>query len=217
VKSSETFDAAGHFLGRVAIALRMIPSTSSRSRPTSGKRGGRVNSLLMSVSAMQSLMYCTSFTCVSRCSRGERGNPKFYGVFADHKRPTRFADITDGTSNTLAIGERPPPDDMEDGWWYSAMCAYALPAVSEPCRGPCVTLHMDSPPGFSGPGCSGPIHFGPGRLENPCDRHHFWSLHQGGANFVFADGSARFISYAAREIVPALATRAGGEVVSLQE
>ena len=35
----------GQIFGAVAIALRMIASTSSRSRPTSGSRGGRVVSV----------------------------------------------------------------------------------------------------------------------------------------------------------------------------
>jgi prepilin-type processing-associated H-X9-DG protein len=44
---------------------------------------------------------------------------------------------------------------------------------------------------------------------------HFWSLHIGGANFVFADGSVHFLPYSAAPILPALASRDGGEVVSL--
>jgi prepilin-type processing-associated H-X9-DG protein len=43
---------------------------------------------------------------------------------------------------------------------------------------------------------------------------HFWSPLSGGANFAFADGSVRFLRYAADSIMPALATRAGGETVA---
>jgi prepilin-type processing-associated H-X9-DG protein len=44
---------------------------------------------------------------------------------------------------------------------------------------------------------------------------HFWSLHAGGAHFLFADGSVRFLSYSAAPILPALASRAGGETVEI--
>jgi hypothetical protein len=45
---------------------------------------------------------------------------------------------------------------------------------------------------------------------------HFWSLHDGGANFANADGSCRFLSYSVDPIVmKALGTRNGGEVFSL--
>ena len=48
-----------------------------------------------------------------------------------------------------------------------------------------------------------------------CHHHHFWSLHPGGGNFAFADGSVRFLRYSAASVLPALATRAGGETVSV--
>jgi prepilin-type processing-associated H-X9-DG protein len=37
----------------------------------------------------------------------------------------------------------------------------------------------------------------------------------GGANFIFADGSARFLTYDAAPIMPALASRAGGEIADV--
>jgi prepilin-type processing-associated H-X9-DG protein len=52
-----------------------------------------------------------------------------------------------------------------------------------------------------------------GDFDNEWHSFHFWSLHPGGANFAFADGSVRFLAYSANTILPALATRAGGEVV----
>ena len=61
----------------------------------------------------------------------------------------------------------------------------------------------------------GPYPFAPGSIHNQCDMFHFWSLHSGGAHFLFADGSARFIAYSAAPIMPALASRAGGESVAV--
>ena len=66
---------------------------------------------------------------------------------------------------------------------------------------------------------------GPGRypfapasgLDDPCGMFHFWSPHPGGANFVFADGSVRFLAYSADPVMPALASRAGGEAIGLPD
>jgi len=55
----------------------------------------------------------------------------------------------------------------------------------------------------------------PGQITNHCDQAHFWSLHAGGANFLMADGSVRFLSHQADDILPALATRNRGEVIGL--
>jgi prepilin-type processing-associated H-X9-DG protein len=55
--------------------------------------------------------------------------------------------------------------------------------------------------------------FQSGRISDPCDQVHFWSLHSGGANFLLADGSARFVSYSADSVLPGLVTRSGGEDV----
>jgi prepilin-type processing-associated H-X9-DG protein len=64
--------------------------------------------------------------------------------------------------------------------------------------------------------CSpGPYEFARGRIDNPCDLFHFWSFHPGGANFALADGSVRFLPYSANALLPALATRSGGEPITL--
>lgn len=61
----------------------------------------------------------------------------------------------------------------------------------------------------------GPYSFSPGSLKDPCSVFHFWSLHPGGAHFLAVDGSVHFLPYAAASLLPALATRAGGEVANL--
>ncbi len=125
----------------------------------------------------------------------------------------RLTGITDGTSNTLLLDERPPSTDFRFGWWYRGVgqtldgSAEMLLSVREVSRG-----------GGLYPDCSrDPYHFTPGRLDNQCDMFHFWSPHSGGANFAFAGGSVRFLRYAIDPLMPALATRAGGEAVTLPE
>ena len=63
----------------------------------------------------------------------------------------------------------------------------------------------------------GPYHFVEGRFTEQCDLFHYWSPHPGGANFGFCDGSVRFLAYSADPILPALATRAGGEAVTVPD
>ena len=121
---------------------------------------------------------------------------------------TAMAQITDGTSNTLMVGERPPSADLRFGWWYRGFgqratgSAEMIMGVEEPNL---MGGRYECPPG--------PYPFGRGTIHNQCDMFHFWSLHPGGANFGFADGGVRFLSYSARPVMRALATRSGGEVV----
>ncbi len=130
-------------------------------------------------------------------------------LFRDSR--VRLTDIRDGTSNTLMVGERPPSADYWYGWWYAGFgqrgtgSADMLLGVRE--RNVGGGYVSSCPPG--------PYHFQPGRVNQQCDLFHFWSLHTGGAHFVFADGSTHFLSYSVDTVLPALATRAGGEVAEV--
>ncbi len=111
-----------------------------------------------------------------------------------------MANITDGTSNSIAIGERPPSRDKGWGWWgvsdYDSL------------------LSMTQRYGFYS-GCVYPGVFrAPNLQTNPCggDTEHFWSFHTGGANFAMADGSIRFLPYSAQPVTLPMASIAGGEV-----
>lgn len=100
----------------------------------------------------------------------------------------KFAQIYDGTSNTIAIGERT-----------------VLP------------VHMDMPSKW--PSWCGPGGLGIGstvssntsiNMNHPSNMHAYSSEHPGGANFLFADGSARFISETIRSDTGGLATDNSG-------
>jgi prepilin-type N-terminal cleavage/methylation domain-containing protein/prepilin-type processing-associated H-X9-DG protein len=128
---------------------------------------------------------------------------------------TRLTDITDGTSNTLLLGERPPSADFQFGWWYAGTGQRATGSAD-------IVLGVREPnlqPVTSGSACGpGNYPFMPAKgLSDPCGMFHFWSPHPGGANFVLADGSVRFVAYTADPVMPALASRAGGEAAAVPE
>src|SRR5262249_20575983 len=121
----------------------------------------------------------------------------------------RIADVTDGTSNTLLVGERPPSVDLYYGWWFAG-AGWDGSGEGD------VVLGARAYNYAASIGCpASSVGFQQGDLKNPCDQAHFWSLHIGGANFLFADGSVRFLTYSANSILPALCSRNGGEVFDM--
>jgi prepilin-type N-terminal cleavage/methylation domain-containing protein/prepilin-type processing-associated H-X9-DG protein len=127
----------------------------------------------------------------------------------------RLADAADGASSTLLVGERPPSADLQFGWWYAGVgqrrtgSADHVLGVREPNLRPITAGSACGPGNYP---------FMPARgFDDPCGMFHFWSPHPGGANFLLADGSIRFLRYEADPILPALATRAGGEPVGLPD
>jgi prepilin-type N-terminal cleavage/methylation domain-containing protein/prepilin-type processing-associated H-X9-DG protein len=132
-------------------------------------------------------------------SQGPKQNK--YGVWQGqngilfHMSQIRIADITDGTSNTLMVGERPPSADLNFGWWFGS------DGRDEQGTGEGTMGAMDqeyfnvvlTKPPFN---CPTPkLGFQPGDVNDNCDQVHFWSLHSGGANFLLADGSVHFLNY----------------------
>ncbi len=144
---------------------------------------------------------------------GDENRPS--GVIYTGSR-TRLTDITDGTTNTLFFGERPPTPDYLCSWWYMGFAHTASEAFLpvRALRGFPEGSSLGAPYYACGPG---PYTFANGDLTSVCHAYHFWSRHPGGAQFAFCDGSVRFVRYEGDPILSALATRSGGETASLPD
>ncbi len=125
------------------------------------------------------------------------------------KSATKITDVTDGTSNTLMVGERPPSSDLQYGWWFAGS-GYDGSGLGDVLMGAYSTNYAASL------GCpASKVGLQEGKFSEPCDQPHFWSPHTGGANFVLGDGSVRFVSYSTNNVLlQGLSTRNGGEVVN---
>jgi prepilin-type N-terminal cleavage/methylation domain-containing protein/prepilin-type processing-associated H-X9-DG protein len=135
------------------------------------------------------------------------------------RRPNvNMAAVTDGLTNTLLLGEQPPgPDNSVFGitnYWNALnqdnLLGVANTTLWRPTQTSTARFLKDS-----GPPCPPVAYFSPGDLVNMCSINHLWSFHSGGGNFALGDGSVRFIPYSASQMLLPMATRAGGEVVSL--
>jgi prepilin-type N-terminal cleavage/methylation domain-containing protein/prepilin-type processing-associated H-X9-DG protein len=130
------------------------------------------------------------------------------GVFYRNSR-NGIRDITDGSSTTLMVGER--SRNVADATWVGAiptaqLCTNPRWTVQE--CGPASTMVVS----HTGTAATGAIYVPNSKASMVDD---YWSLHPGGCNFLFCDGSVRFIKESVNaSIFSFLSTRAGGEVIS---
>ncbi|MBI3408652.1 MAG: DUF1559 domain-containing protein, partial [Planctomycetes bacterium] len=164
----------------------------------------------------------------------------------------RITQISDGSSNTLLVGEHPPSNDFVFGWafdgagfdnagtgeasmyvdpWASGVAVrfndgggyvdqcVNMTAISTKfgvAYGAITAAQNGWGPWTAGGNLTSDLYrgFEPGDIFNFCHLGHYWSLHPGGANFVFADGGVRFLTYTMNPVnFLGLATRNGGENV----
>ncbi len=105
------------------------------------------------------------------------GNPCGNGIFCreDNRRKLKMTDISDGTSNTMMVGEDVGEMNDHNAWAYAnganGTCAIPLNLGTK----------LIQPAG---------VNVTPGYWPNV---YSFRSMHGGGANFALADGSVRFV------------------------
>jgi prepilin-type processing-associated H-X9-DG protein len=124
-----------------------------------------------------------------------------------------FASVIDGLSNTLLIGERPPGSDLDWGWFVSGGNDVMSGVANQ---------SQNYSKDQNGKACPPAPHYfqppDPGGVSNPCSNNHLYSMHPGGGNFVFGDGSVRFLSYSVPfTVMEALSTFAGGELIDASQ
>jgi len=128
----------------------------------------------------------------------------------------KMTGISDGTSNTVMIGERPPDSTTEYGWMWVAWGwdGFGFGA------GDMLLGVRERIPSMQ----TAPALYRAGSPNNSTDWNHYWSQHPNGGMWLMGDGSVRFISYSSGAsvvtqvnginvtLLEAMASRAGGEV-----
>jgi prepilin-type N-terminal cleavage/methylation domain-containing protein/prepilin-type processing-associated H-X9-DG protein len=153
------------------------------------------------------------------CCGGDESDvtePTGLGILYRNSR-TRLTDVTDGTGNTILVGERSWGN--ANGVWAGAVShGVCLRGKQNPCPGsgvgsfPAAALVLAH------------SHLNNATTDTDGGLDDFSSWHPGGSNFAFADGSVRFLRSVPGDlpgggltpdglIFQALGTRSGGEVV----
>ncbi|MHC5544161.1 DUF1559 family PulG-like putative transporter, partial [Singulisphaera rosea] len=144
----------------------------------------------------------TTFGCDVSLGRDQGG--RLRGIFDVRTGQTvRLASISDGTSATILVGEGLSAERADNNLWE---CNGATAGTTIPINHPTKGADCAGDPPFFGImnlGC---------RFSNAATG--FKSGHPGGANFLFCDGSVRFVKESiAPTVYAAVGSRSGGEVV----
>jgi prepilin-type N-terminal cleavage/methylation domain-containing protein/prepilin-type processing-associated H-X9-DG protein len=201
------FPVNGKRLGEYRISGFGCPSDTSTSQATSQNMAYTSYAPSIGAQLMQSGFGCNLRTVVGafpagqgldpdndgedpfdrKNPRSDTGNPaQISGIFGRGlfaPWAAKIRDVTDGTSNTIMMGEIRPTCQTFSvwGWAWPESLWYATTAP----------INLNTCPGTANYG-STPCHNNNGNNWNAA--YGFKSLHTGGAQFLLCDGSVRFIS-----------------------
>jgi len=174
----------------------------------------------------------SSYAGVAGSSQYEAGQGHGGTVYMDgilHWRSRVTVDqVTDGTSYTATIGERPADPSELWGWWDTTIdltTNYDMDCTNGTANLTAVIYSSSSTtPNFTCPVVTGPnyiaVYHPPGPIapstngynsNNYCDFNIFNGNHPGGCLWAFADGSVHFIPYTAAKIVWSIGSKAGSK------
>ena len=193
-------EAVGNQTGRLATVNAFNCPSDAGMQPS----WTAVNRDAATGAPVRSLCDVASANYVAMYGSGEPG-PDGDGLFFRDSL-VRLRDIRDGTSQTLAVGER--AHLLGEATWAGSVTG----AILYPTDGDSIgLLATESAPGM----VLGHVGEGLGPGAPRSDVNQFYSLHAGrGVNFLFADGHVAYLRPSTPyKVFRALATRAGGEVV----
>jgi prepilin-type N-terminal cleavage/methylation domain-containing protein/prepilin-type processing-associated H-X9-DG protein len=151
----------------------------------------------------------TSFGLPGGFTKGA-GTMRGYFDYRGTQPPPSVSSITDGTSNTLMVGEVLPSNAADSNFWMFNG-SYAGTTVP-------LGFNSNTVVPTSSNNCSSSIWQSPSApvgCRFGSSAKGFISAHPGGANFAFGDGSVRFLKNSiSLQTYCALGSRAGSEVVS---